>query len=306
MRPPARVFGLVPGVMGRRDLGVRLRIQLFLLYASACCAAPSTPVFLCQVYVVVDRESFDAIRNAPDVRALAGFWEDSDASDGGWGSFYLMGRQTAIEVLAAGRAPDGEQATLGQSGIGLGYSDPSGTPYFEKRLRSAFGDKVRVVPAIEEGPGQAPIPAEIDVDRGATDILSTWFMETSPGYLVARLPSSQSERPSGHRHLLAARFLPNSLLDDVVGLTVALSSSEASLLIGELSVAGWTSRRTSGMTMITGPDVRITVVAAGSRAGIREAELRLRRTVERKITPLGDAQLQLDGEAGRLSFWGPD
>jgi hypothetical protein len=107
-----------------------------------------------------------------------------------------------------------------------------------------------------------------------------------------------------HQQYLAAGFLPDRLLDDVVGLTVALNPSEASILVAELKVAGWMIRQMEEKTVISGPDIAITIIPAGSRAGIREVGLRLRRPTRRQDTSLGSAELLLDGEMGRLRFWG--
>jgi hypothetical protein len=52
-----------------------------------------------------------------------------------------------------------------------------------------------------------------------------------------------------------------------------------------------------------GPDVKLTVVPAGARAGIQQVELRLRETVPKQKIALGTAELLLDGKTGRFIFW---
>jgi|CZKI01.1.fsa_nt_gi hypothetical protein len=264
-----------------------------------------TPVFLSHVYVVIDPASYEAIRHSAEIRALASAKEKTvDPSHGGWTAFYITGRQTAIEILVAGSTSAGDQWRLGQSGIGLGYGDAGGTPYIEKRLRATFGEKVMLEAGKSETPGVVPWLIEIDVEGDGSDVLSTWFTEIAPGYLVARYPGAGIEHLLSHQQYLAAGFLPDRLLDDVVGLTVALNPSEASILVAELKVAGWMIRQMEEKTVISGPDIAITIIPAGSRAGIREVGLRLRRPTRRQDTSLGSAELLLDGEMGRLRFWG--
>jgi len=52
--------------------------------------------------------------------------------------------------------------------------------------------------------------------------------------------------------------------------------------------------------------VKLTVVPAGSRAGIQQVELRLRQSVLRQQIELGSAKLLLEGTTGRFIFWTRD
>jgi hypothetical protein len=280
------------------------RAALFISLASVC-SAQLSPVFLSHVYVVIDRVSYDAIRHSKEIRALASVEEKTLAvGKAEWTAFFITGRQTVIEILAAGPRPSGGEWRLGQSGIGLANVDADGMAHTEKRLRTLFGDKVRVrADTRKTSAGDVPWFPEIVVEGSESDALSTWFTEVHPGYFVARYPAPNNGRSPNRDEWFATAFLADHLLDDVVGLTVALNPAESAVLIDELKVAGWMMHQWDDKTVMSGPDVAITIVPTRSRAGIRQAELRLRRPVARQETALAVAKLVLDGEMGHLDFW---
>jgi hypothetical protein len=52
-----------------------------------------------------------------------------------------------------------------------------------------------------------------------------------------------------------------------------------------------------------GPDLKLIVLPAGARAGIRQVDLHLRRFVAKQNITLGNIHLLLDGDTGHLVFW---
>jgi hypothetical protein len=65
---------------------------------------------------------------------------------------------------------------------------------------------------------------------------------------------------------------------------------------------GWSVHRTGTGFFALGPDVKIRVVAVGPRAGIKQVELRLHRSVPKQRIQLGSAELYLAGKTGQLVF----
>jgi hypothetical protein len=248
---------------------------------------------------VVDRASYEGLCRSDEMQSLASVAEKTvDPSRGGWKAFYVMGRQTVIQILAAGSNPGGREWRVGQSGIGLGYSGAENLAPIERRLRLVFGEKVK-----SQG-GTATFPG-LDIDSDESGFLSTWFMEIIPGYFVARYPLAQLQNRVSHQQYFASSFRPDRLLDDVVGVTLALDLPEGAALIEELKVAGWLMKKDEGKTVMTGPDSAITIVPAKSRFGLREVQLRLRQPAPPKEVPLGSVELSLKGDSGRMSFSGP-
>ena len=91
-----------------------------------------------------------------------------------------------------------------------------------------------------------------------------------------------------------------------MGLTAALDPADTAQLATELELVGWSVRRRANGFVAVGPDVKLTVVPAGSRAGIQQVELRLRQSVLRQQIELGSAKLLLEGTTGRFIFWTRD
>jgi hypothetical protein len=61
--------------------------------------------------------------------------------------------------------------------------------------------------------------------------------------------------------------------------------------------------REGGGFRAEGPDAKLEVLPAGSRVGIQQVDLRLRRSVPKRTIELGRANLLLDGKTGQLIFW---
>jgi hypothetical protein len=116
-------------------------------------------------------------------------------------------------------------------------------------------------------------------------------------------PGSPVEHPLSRQQYLSWDFLPDHPLDNVVGLTAALSPSEMAQLATELQLVGWPVHRGGGGFVGVGPDVKLTVVPAGARAGIQQVEVRLRQSVPKQKIALGNAELLLEGTTGRFIFW---
>jgi len=244
--------------------------------ASACSGDRLPPVFLSHFYVTLDQASYDALRSSPELAALSKVAETHVAAGSRkWTGFYIYGRQTYMEFFGAVAAPEGMR--LGDAGLGLAVEEVAGVGTIASRLRTVFGGRVKVEPAHRTtAAGVIPWFTAASVENPKVEGLNTWFMETDPGYLAAMHPGSRIERPLGREEDLAWRFIPDRPLDNVVGLTAALNSSDMAQLAAELELAGWAVRRGSGGFVAVGPDAKITVVVAGARAGLQQAELRLR------------------------------
>jgi hypothetical protein len=130
-----------------------------------------------------------------------------------------------------------------------------------------------------------------------------WVMELDAGYLAARHPEAPVRDPLSRQQERSWDYRPGQTLDNVVGLTLALDQGKASELATQLGLFGWSVHRTGTGPFAVGPEVKIRVVPAGARAGIKQVELRLRRSVPKQRIQLGNAELRLAGNAGQLVFW---
>jgi hypothetical protein len=70
-----------------------------------------------------------------------------------------------------------------------------------------------------------------------------------------------------------------------------------------LSSRGWSVHENLGGFVAVGPDIELVAVPASGRAGIREAEIRLNRSMPKQTIELAGSHLLLEGRTGRFVFW---
>ncbi len=279
---------------------------LFLSCAPAFSADGTPPVFLSHFYVAVDQSTYDALRKSPEIVELAGIEErHTVAGSRDWSGFYVYGRQTYMEFFEADTLTDGEHKQ--DSGLGLFVEQAGGVDAVAARLRTIFGSRVEIDKQVRTiATGDIPWYIAAAVDPNEPEALVTWVMEVDPAYLAATHPGSPVRHPLSREQFLAWNFLPDHLLDAVVGIRAALKSVEMTRLANEFELMGWSVHREGGGFRAKGPDVALEVLPAGSRTGIQQVDLRLRRSVPKRTVALGSANLLLEGKTGKLIFWRPE
>jgi hypothetical protein len=279
-----------------------LSICFLLLPCTPAFSADDPPrVYLSHFWIALDQATFDALRTSSQVAALGGVKEQKVvAGSQNWSGFYWTGRQTYMEFFGAAALPD--ETLVGDFGIGLLVETPDGVGAVADRLRTGFGDKVKVKKQVRTTEtGDIPWYTATYVDGPKT--LAMWVMELDPGYLAARHPEAPVKEPLSRQQERSWDYRPDQTLDNVVGLTLALDQEKKSQLATELGLLGWSVRHTGAGFLAVGPEVNIRVVPAGARAGLQQVELRLRRPAPRSTLPLGDARLRLRGNSAQLIFW---
>jgi hypothetical protein len=279
-----------------------LAICLLLLSSPVALSADRPPpVFLNHVWIALDQATYEALRTSSRVAGLGGVKEQKVvAGSENWAGFYWTGRQTYMEFFGAAALPD--ETLLGDCGIGLYVETRGGTAAVAERLRTVFGDKVQIEEQVRTTP-TGDIPWYTATHTSAPRKTAVWVMELDPGYLAARHPGTLIKDPLSRQQERSWDYRPDQVLDNVVGLTLALDQESASELATELGLFGWSVQRTGAGFLAAGPQVKIRVVPASARSGIQQIELRLRRPATRQAIRLGNAELDLAGTAGRLVFW---
>ncbi|HEY2782817.1 MAG TPA: DUF5829 family protein, partial [Steroidobacteraceae bacterium] len=283
-----------------------LSIFLLLLSASAFSAGGRPRVYLSHFYIALDQATYDALLKSPDIAALAGTEERRTvAGPSNWSGFYVYGRQTYMEFFAADTLPEGESKQ--DCGLGLAVEKAGGVNAVATQLRPVFGDKAKIDKQVRTiSNGDIPWYSAAAVDANDPGAMVTWVMEVDSSYLAAMHPGSFVKHPLSREQYLSWNFLPDRLLDAVVGIRAALNSVEMTQLANELELIGWSVHREGGGFLAKGPDASLEVVPGGSRMGIQRVALRLRRSVPKRVIELGSAKLVLDGKSGKLIFWGPE
>jgi hypothetical protein len=280
-----------------------LAASFLLLFITSAYSAGSLPsVYLSHFSVVLDKATYTALRTSPQVESLADCeLVHTQEGSGDYTGFYVRGRQTYMEFFGD-PIPEGEH--LGHVGLGLTVERVGGAAIIAAHLRTTFGEKAKIHSATRPVGGHA-VPwytaTYIDEDDDSA-VLFGWVSETDPEYLAAQHPNSPMNHPLSRKQYLAWDFKPDRLLDNVVGLTLALKASELAQLAKELQAIGWTIKREDAGFAAVGPDVKITAVPAIQKGGLQRIDLRLMKQVPKQEIIFGDAKLILEGNSGRFTF----
>jgi Family of unknown function (DUF5829) len=273
-------------------------VFLLLSCAPAFSADAPPPVFLSHLWIALDQATYDALRTSSQVAALGAVKEQKVvAGSESWSGFYWWARQTYMEFYGAAALPD--ETLVGDCGIGMSVETPGGVAAVAERLRTVFGDRVEIDKQVRTT-ATGDIPWFTSTHLKEPRNTAMWVMELDPGYLAARHPEAPVGNPLSREPW---DFRPDQTLDNVVSLTLALGKEETSELAAQLGLFGWSVHRTGTGFFAIGPEVKIRVVAAGVRGGIKRVELRLRRSVPKQMIQLGNAELRLAGKTGQLVLW---
>ena len=276
---------------------------LFLLlpYAPAISADGPPQVFFSHFWIALDQATYDALRTSREVAALGSVNERKVvAGSQNWSGFYWTARQTGMEFFGADALP--EETKLGDCGLGLAVEAQGGVAAIAGRLRSVFGDQVEIEQQVRTAES-GDIPWYTATHLKEPRSTAMWVMEVDPGYLAARHPESQINGPLSREQYNSWDYRPDQTLDNVVGLTLALGQKDKFELAAELRQFGWSVHSTATGFLAVGPEIKIRAFRARARAGIQQVEFTLRRTVPKRKIQLGNADLYLAGNAGRLVFW---
>jgi Family of unknown function (DUF5829) len=274
---------------------------LLLSCASAFSADGPPPVFLSHFWIALDQATYDALRTSKEVAALGAVKEQKVvAGSQNWSGFYWTARQTAMEFFGAAALPD--ETLVGDCGIGLSVEAQGGVAAVAERLRTVFGDNIEIEKQVRTT-ATGDIPWYTSTHMKERQTTAVWVMELDPGYLAARHPEAPVKDPLSRQQERSWDYYPDQTLDNVVGLTLALNQERTSELATQLQLFGWSVNHTATGFLAVGPGVKMRVVPAGTRAGIKQVELLLRRSVPQQRIQLGNAELRLAGNTGQLVLW---
>jgi len=274
---------------------------LLLSCAPAFSADGSPSVFLSHLWIALDQLTYDALRTSNRVAGLGAVKEQKVVTGSqNWTGFYWTARQTYMEFFGAAALP--EDTLVGDCGIGLSVETKGGVAAVAERLRTVFGDRIEIDKQVRST-ATGDIPWYTSTHLKEPQTTAMWVMELDPGYLAARHPESLIREPLSRQQERSWDYRPDQTLDNIVGLTLALDKEKTSELATQLGLFGRSVHRTRTGLFAVGPDVKISVVPAGARAGIKQVELRLRRSVPNQRIQLGNAELRLAGNTGQLVLW---
>jgi hypothetical protein len=233
-------------------------------------------------YGVLDRETADAIEGSAYLREFANFeLRTTTGADGHtWTGRYLLGRETYLELFAAGDLP-GQDARAGSGGMGLSTERADDLATVLARLRElGVTDPVEFGQTRDFGDG-VPVPWFDSVFTTARyDAFGAWGMEYRPEYFAD--PRSDTEPPAHPRDVGRERYLSDDYrghrMRDVTGIHLAVTARDLANTLPLLRAGNLTVRhRPDGVVAHDGSTTIRFETVPHDRTGLRRVEMSLNR-----------------------------
>jgi len=251
---------------------------LALAIAGIASAAPTLPPSparapgLNHAYVVLDRATFDAIRNSAPLAALLGASDTGlpayDPPTAGADRLFLRGRQTYLELFAPKNRFD---EPVGKVGIGVGADDAAAFAPIEAGWRRACGTGLTRA-TIEWTQTQPPVPwYEVLYCKatGEGDALVLWAMLYRPEFHRWQSGGATGAVRTSRRDLLTAR----AGRFEVTGLTLDVAPALYSRLVRQLVASGFGHRPVGTGARLVGDGWSLTLFPTGARPRLRAIDL---------------------------------
>lgn len=258
-------------------------------------------VTLNHIVVVADSATYQAIGASAMIRdRFSGFRQETIHAGGAasWTGIYLFGKNTYIEMFA----PGGIAGPAGAAMVSFGVEERGSLWRLRSALAAGTGRPVDSLLRNRARDGEdVPWFYGLSVQGAMTaSRVPTWVMEYHPDYL-RRWNKITTPTDLSRRTFLAEFYQPDRLLGDVVAATIAADSADRDRLVREAMVYGYKVMTRAGGTVLTGPDIQLTLVpATGERRGVVTLGLRLTHRPERaEEVVLGRSVLRIrrDGTA---------
>jgi hypothetical protein len=280
-----------PVVRGRPP-GARRRLALGLLclVAGLCALVPASggqageapapvvrapaPPGLNHVYVVLDADTFAALRDHPDVARVLSHADaglpDFRTPDGHSDRLFFRGRTTYLEFFA----PDNRFGEpVGKVGLAIGLDAAAGLDAVHDAWRHAYGADVRRSAATYRRVDPVvPWYDAVQVDATSDNPqFVLWAMTYTPefvGWISSRdAPSGEARAGSTRRRdALAARWREDQNFVDVVGIAISVPARLQARIAEQLALAGMERLDDAGATRLVGDGWSIVLERRGPEA----------------------------------------
>ncbi|MGI8673344.1 MAG: DUF5829 family protein [Luteitalea sp.] len=267
----------------------------------------SEPLRLNHLYRVVDAETFAAARDSAWLREVFAPSELRTTTRPDWAytGLYWYGTATYFELFEAGA-----QGPAGSTGVAFAVETAGATAPLAAHWRQTFGaasSRIVVRPIGDE----APVPwfqmTHAEPDR--LDRLHLWAMEYHADFLAAWHASETMARGITRAEVLEryTRVVDgpvDPLLDDVLGVTLALTADERDFFARHLAafdessapaVAHGVGHAPADVVQGDGITFALADATAASR-GVQEIVCRLRRAVAPQTLVVGRSTVDVDGD----------
>jgi hypothetical protein len=246
------------------------------------------------VYGVLDVETATAIETSGYLRQFANF-EVRTTTGGGqtWTGRYLMGRETYVELFAAGSLP-GQDAAEGSAGLAISPDRQGGNATVIERLRRGGIEPTQYEQTKDFGDG-VPVPWFGAVFTSPEyDAFSPWAMEYKPSYFAD--PRSKTEPATFPGDVSRERYLSDNyqdhLMRDVTGLRLGVTTRDLDSTLPLLRAGGFEVRTipTGAIAKDGSTTIQLDRVAR-PEAGLKEIRFRLNRRAAARTEQIGHSTL---------------
>jgi Family of unknown function (DUF5829) len=268
-------------------------------------AAQPPPVFLNHFFVVVDAASYQAARSSAFLtREFAPFEARTTVrNDMSYTGIYWYGRHTYFELFEPG-----SQGQQGASGLALGVEESGASAgvrrHWQETLGAAGGGPVTRKTENDEPPWfemtfSREIPGlRVFLMEYHAEFLVRWYGELTTARSITR--ADVLDRYVAKIGLADRR--ERALLQDVVGLEIALAPPDRETLVKQLRAVSWLAQDAGEAVVCSGPEsVRLRLVPPNNgRTGIVAVDFSLQHAAAKAVHRLGKAELRVDGDSARL------
>ncbi len=219
--------------------------------------AAQPPVFLNHFFVVVDAASYQAARSSAFLtRELAPFEARTTVrNDMSYTGIYWYGRRTYFELFEPG-----SQGQQGASGLALGVEEPGASAGVRRRWQEALG-AAGGGPVTRKTENDEPPWFEMTFSREIPG-LRVFLMEYHAEFLVRWYGELTKPRSIARADVLdryvakigLADRRERALLQDVVGLEIALAPPDRETLVKQLRAVSWLAQDAGEAVVCSGPE----------------------------------------------------
>ncbi len=266
------------------------------------------PVLLNHVYVVPDRETYDALERSEFLRQSFAVFEQRETvrADASYSGLYLYGWRTYLEFLPPGAAG----LAVGSSGLALGIEVEGGTDELARKLdaRSVKTHAVPITRQLEDA--QVPWFRLLGVEMPPSR-LSVFSLEYDPRFLASWHGELAPARGGIARAAVLERYAAalersrqreEAPFADVTAVQLALGEAELERLLEVCRACGHEIEAGAGQWTCHGPQFRLVLRSSGDSRGVTGIELSLRRPLEHEPLQLGKAVLSFHGRTAEFVF----
>lgn len=242
------------------------------------------------IYTVVNRPTYDAIKNSEFIKEFAHTYEQRNSADGqiGWEGFYIRGKHTFIELFY----PQERYKNIGISGIGLGFDHKGSLKECFKSFQKKFSN-AQYESFTRNGEAWFNYIAVNGSYYGEGH--SLWIMEYSPDSF------KENKENISRQHYNATAYEPTKSLQDITGFSIALKPEDQKTLTSYLKQSGMTAVKPN--VFINNAGIRIEISnESATEKGIYKINLLLNKTSAIHFIQLGNSQLKIEGKHATWQF----